>query len=309
MASGKSISTPRIILKWAMVVGAIIAVSTVCFCWSYFMTASRGEPQETNDNSVVHAFFYLFLGIIFLVAGLAGYFAAIMTCHFTFDYTRPVWDSVKSKAFAFNILVITALGLGGGFILSALFAPVLNGLGLHGSQASLMPVLAVLIGIQLIQLWVLIWSPVEKRMIVNRLKAQGFQQLQGAVFVGISNPETKLTKQFAAMEEDMGALWVTPDRLAFRGDVEQFDLTRDQVVQIERKAYGRSNTALAGIEHVILHVQLADGSIRQMRLHVEGVWTLGQKRRAMDALGDAIKDWYGQPASPYTAAVPPQLPQ
>jgi hypothetical protein len=108
----------------------------------------------------------------------------------------------------------------------------------------------------------------------------------------LSNPQSGIAKRFGSIEEDMGALWVAPDRLAFRGDVEQFDLTRDQIAQIERRADKGSTTMLAGIAHVVLHVRLPIGTVRQIRLHVEGLWTMGQKRRAMDTLAEAIDRWY-----------------
>jgi hypothetical protein len=149
--------------------------------------------------------------------------------------------------------------------------------------------------VQLVQLWVLIWSPLEKRIITQRLAALGITpaQLQSAALVGLSNPASGLAKRFAAIEEDMGALWVGPDRLIYRGDNEQFDITREQLVQMERKADNRSTSVLGGIAHIILHVKLADGSVRQIRLHTEGHWTMGQKRKAMDALADAIVRWHG----------------
>jgi hypothetical protein len=153
----------------------------------------------------------------------------------------------------------------------------------------------MIVGVQLVQLWVLIWSPLEKRIITQRLAALGITpaQLQSAALVGLSNPASGLVKRFAAIEEDMGALWVGPDRLIYRGDNEQFDITREQLVQMERKADNRSTSVLGGIAHIILHVKLADGSVRQIRLHTEGHWTMGQKRKAMDALADAIARWHG----------------
>ena len=90
----------------------------------------------------------------------------------------------------------------------------------------------------------------------------------------------------------MGAMWVGPDQIIYWGDGEQFGLAREQIVEIERKADHRSTTMLAGIAHVILHVRLPDGSVRQIRLHVEGLATMGQKRRTMDALAEAINQWY-----------------
>jgi hypothetical protein len=46
------------------------------------------------------------------------------------------------------------------------------------------------------------------------------------------------------------------------------------------------------IAAVILRVRQADGSERQIRLHTEGLWTLSQKRRAMDKLAAAIEQWH-----------------
>jgi hypothetical protein len=295
MEQGKPVSKSRVALTWIMMVGLIFAISTFFFFFGHNSVAP--PPEETGTpaaNPVVHAVVFLFFGIVGLVAGVAGYFIVIGTVCFTFDYSRPVWDTVKVKQFIFNIIVVVAFGSGLGMMVAAVLAPVLTGMGLQGTQADLFPVLAVLIVIQLMQLWVLVWSPVEKRLIVKRLGALGItpEQLQGATLVGLSDPASGITRRFGAIEEDMGALWVAPDRLAFRGDREQFDLTREQIAQVERRADNRSATVLAGIAHVILHVRLPIGTVRQIRLHVEGLWTMGQKRRAMNALAEAIDRWH-----------------
>jgi hypothetical protein len=148
--------------------------------------------------------------------------------------------------------------------------------------------------VQVIFLWVLLWSPLERHIITQRLKALGIAraQLQNATLVGLSNPMRSSFKKFGAVEEDMGALWVGPEQLIYWGDGEQFGLAREQVVEIGRSADAGSTSVLGGISHVILHVRLADGSIRQIRLHTEGIWTMGGKRRAMDALAEAINNWH-----------------
>ena len=273
--------------------GTIIAISTFFFLRAHTATAPEEEAGAPPANSMFHAIFFLVFGIFTLGWGVIMYFILLNTCCFTFDFSRPVWKSVKVKQYIFNIFVLLGLSLGIGFILAAILSPVVAAVGLPPRQATILPVMAAVIGFQLIQLWVPIWSPMEKRMIVKRLGAMGITpaQLQGAMLVGISNPASGMVKRFGSIEEDMGALWAAPDRLAFRGDVEQFDLTRDQIAEIERRADNRSTTVLAGIAHVVLHVRLADGSIRQMRLHVEGQRTLGQKRRAMDELAEAIEHW------------------
>ena len=301
MEPAKTVSKTRIILTWIMMIAMVICITTFFFFLNlHNAPAPQEETGGPQGNPIVHAIFFAFIGILFLVAGLGAYFVLIFTCCLTFNYSKPVWDAVKGKQYLAKIVVTVALALGIGCLASAFLGPLITRFGIPTAQADVAPIVVAAIGFQLALFWVLIWAPVEKRTIMKRLGTMGITpaQIRGATLIGISNPASGMGKRFAAIEEDIGALWVTPDRLAFRGDVEQFDLTRDQIAQIERKADNRSTSVLAGIAHVVLHVWLPDGSIRQMRLHTEGQWTLGQKRRAMDALAEAINGWYAQQAAP-----------
>lgn len=288
----KTVSKSRIILMWLMMVSFIVFMAIFCFWfWSpKRMGVPAPEAGSPVENPIVNAIFYLAAGAFFLVLGLTGYFVVLLTTCFTFNFSSPVWNALKAKKYIANIVVLVGVSVGIGFIVKGFLAPVLG----TGGQTTILPVMIVLIVVNLSQLWILIWNPVERGMILKRLAALGVtpDHLKGAMLVGISNPASGAVKRFGAIEEDMGALWVTPDRLAWRGDVEQFDLTHDLVVQIERKADNRSTSVLAGIAHPILHVRMPDGSIRQMRLHVEGLWTMGQKRKAMDALSNSLESWY-----------------
>jgi hypothetical protein len=277
---------------WLLMVVAIVFFVVIAFWWSH-RPAPAGAPAEEPAGMLVHSVFFLFVGGFFLVAGVLTYLAVIFTGCLTFRYAQPVWDAVKGKKFIANIVVPVLLALGAGFILAAFLAPVLRVLGLDAGMATMLPVMLMVVVIQVAQLWVLIWSPLEKRIILKRLAAQGITpaQLQSAALVGLSNPASGMAKRFAAIEEDVGALWIVPDFLMYRGDREQFDLTREQLAQTERKADNRSTSVLGGIAHVILHVRLPDGSVRQIRLHTEGQWTMGGKRQAMDALAEAIAGW------------------
>src|SRR5215469_4244680 len=118
--------------------------------------------------------------------------------------------------------------------MAAFLAPALEGFGLSIGQADFLPVLIFLFGTHILVMWVHIWAPVRVRMIHKRLAAMGVteEQMRGAILVGLSNPANR-RRRFAAIQEDMGALWITPDRLVFRGDVEQFELVREQIVEIE----------------------------------------------------------------------------
>ena len=64
---------------------------------------------------------------------------------------------------------------------------------------------------------------------------------------------------------------------------------------LERKADAMSVTMLSGTAHNILHVAMPDGSTRQIRLHDEGIWTMGGKRRAADAMAARIQEWHSTP--------------
>jgi hypothetical protein len=182
-----------------------------------------------------------------------------------------------------------ALGLG--FMVSA-------GLGIFlgrtDDSLNVTPVMVTLGIVLVAKLWFLEWGPLEKKAITKRLEAQGITaaQLQAAFLVGLSTPSASMSKRFASIEEDIGALWVGPEQLVYYGDTERFAITRAQILQIERKADTRSTTMLGGIAHVILHVALVDGTERQIRFHTEGVWTMGRKREAMDSLGEAIVRWH-----------------
>lgn len=282
----------RIALTWLMLIGMILF--WVVF-WIWRNHGREPEPASVQEGSrqVVMSILSLFIGGFFLVCGVVVYLVMTFTGGLCFSYTRPVWPGAKVRKYFVNIIATVLLGLGLGFILSAFVSPMLSLAGLDPGVATMVPVMVMVGGIQLLQLWVLIWSPTERRMIVNRLAALGVQrtQLQNAFLVGLSDPASGLAKRFASIEEDMGAMWVGPEQLIYWGDGEQFSIQREQIAQVERKADNRSTTVLAGIQHVILHVRLPDGTVRQMRLHVEGQWTLGGKRRKMDELARAINQW------------------
>jgi hypothetical protein len=98
-------------------------------------------------------------------------------------------------------------------------------------------------------------------------------------------------------------LWITPGTLTYYGDKEQFSISRDQLVQIERRADAGSVTMFLGIAHVILHLRGQNGGERQIRLHTEGIWTMMRKRKAMNDLAERLARWHATPGP-----VPPPIP-
>ena len=293
--TSKPVSKVKVVVMWVVLLGNLVFW---CGLWLWHHRSDGPPPAEGAGEGLVRAIGMIVLGGFFFMAGVAGYLAVVFTDCLTFNFSQPVWAGLRGKLFVANIFVPLLAALGLGFALSVFLSPVLLALGLSSGIASLLPVLGMVAVLQIGQMWIQIWAPVEKRIIRKRLLAQGVvnAQLQTAALVGLSDPTLSSFKKFGGVEDDIGALWVSPDRLVYFGDIEQFTITRDRLVQLERRADAGSATILGGLAHIILHVELPDGSKRQIRLHTEGLLTMGQKRKAMDQLAGAIANWHSSAA-------------
>jgi hypothetical protein len=289
----KSAPKTRVVLTWIAVVAFTFSM---CAFWMWWFGRRPPTSAVESESGIVYSIVMVFFGVLFLGASVAGYLLAVFTSCLTFNFDTPVWRQQKTKIYFANIFIPLGFSLGLGFLLSAFLSPLLRAGGISREFANLGPALGMIFVIQLVQLWILIWGPLEKRIIVKRLLALGVTppQLQGAFMVGLSNPAKSSLKKIGLIEEDIGALWVGPEQLVYWGDCEQFGVLPEQIVQIERKADSGSTSMLGGITHVILHVKQTDGSIRQIRFHNEGLLTMGQKRIAMEQLATAIGRWHSE---------------
>ncbi len=261
---------------------------------------SANRPAPVEAPGLGHSIVMLVLAIMAIGAGIVGYLGAVFTQCLTFDFTRPVWHEIKAKQFLANLLFPTMVMLGVGFFSSAMLTPVAARFNLPGEMAFMAPFFLGFVLMQVLSLFVLVWSPMEKRIIKKRLAALGItpDQMRGGIYVGLSNPAvTSSKKRFFSIEEDVGMLWFTPQQMIYWGDVEQFAISQHDLVQVERKVDAKSTTALSGTAHVVLHIRLSDNSERQIRLHTEAIWTLLGKRRASNDLAARINAWLaGAPA-------------
>ena len=284
------VSKVKMALMWVIFVGLTVG-------WIVFLLSRhRDTPASARPAPDIVQFIISVVTGGFFVAGVGSYFILLFTNCFTFNFQHPVWIGVKGKLYLANIVVLTGIALGLGFGLTPVLSPLLAALGLSGQMAFLVPVMAMVVIFQIVRVFILIWAPLEKRLITRRLQARGITpaQLQTALMVGISNPLRSSFKKLTMVEEDIGALWVGPEQLVYWGDNDQFGITRDQLTQIERKADVGGTSMLGGITHLILHVRLPDGSERQVRFHTEGLWTMSGKGKAMDALEQRIVQWHRQ---------------
>ncbi len=288
----------KILRVWFLVFGSV-------FFWIIFWAViekNRHSGQDALELSRANDGADLLAGLIlrvlaggfFLSAGVVAYVVALLTQCLTFNFTTPVWPTLKTKAWFANLFVLLGVGLGVGFLAAAFLTPVLSARGVSPELSGFLPVIGGVAVVQIMFVWFLMWAPLEKRIIDRRLLAMGLtpMQLQTGTYVGLSNPEVRsVGKRFCAIEEDIGMLWVTPDSLIYYGDGEQMNIPRELLVSVERQVDGRSTTALSGTAHVILGVLLPNGTVRRIRLHTEAVRTMGGKRKAMDQLNAAIEGW------------------
>jgi len=222
----------RIFLLWGALLACIL-IAPVFLLWR-----ASNKPAMGEAPGAVYSIVMLVLAVLALAAGAAGYLAAIYTQCLTFNFSKPVWHEVKVKKYFANIIFPTLVMLGIGFTSSAIFTPMATQMGLPGQMGFMVPFFAAFALSQCVLIWVLVWAPLEKRVIEKRLAALGItpEQLSGGFYTGLSNPEVKgAGKRWYSIEEDMGMLWFTADQMIFWGDTEQFSLTRADIAQVERE--------------------------------------------------------------------------
>lgn len=285
----KPASKLRVALTWLLVVGVIV-FSLVFWAWWFHEPA----PVEPVPATPAGSAFMLIVAAFFICVGLAGYAIVIVSNCFTPNLDQPVWNEIRIKLYIANILVPLFPAMGVGFAAATFLAPMLVDAGLSSEMAHMVPVFGSVALCQIIQLWVFVWAPVERRLIRGRLRSQGMtaDQIDTAILVGTSNPQRSSFSKMTTVEEDIGGLWIGEDQLVYFGDNEQFSLSRDQVLMMEHKSDAGGTTVLGGLLHTILHVKMPNGSQRQIRLHTEGEWTMGHRRKAMEALAEAIARWH-----------------
>jgi hypothetical protein len=288
----KPVSKLKVVLVWALLLGNLIF--WVGF-WAWRRNSSSPLAEREPGLDIARVLFMCVVGGFFFVAGVAGYFIVLATTCFTFDFTRPVFPAYKGKLYLAKIIVPTGVAIGAALVLSVFLEPLLRSFGLSGQVTFLVPLIAAIVLVQVAEFWINLWMPVTRRLIIKRLAARGIApaQLQGAILVGISDPQRSSFKKLTLVEDDIGALWIGADQLIYWGDSDQFSIAPGQILELERRADAGSASMLSATAHVILHVQKTDGGVRQIRFHMEGHWTQGQNRRAMDTLAAAITAWHG----------------
>src|SRR5215831_801348 len=185
--SSKPVSKLRVVLMWAIMLATIFGVATFMIWHNH---RDEGPSRSDGVPDLFRSVFFFIVGGFGLVVGIAAYVITLASDCFTFNFRHPIWPAMRGKIFLVNTFVPVIPALGLGFIISAFLSPVLTSAGLTGSLPGILPVIGTVIIFQIVQLWVMVWSPLERRIITKRLQALGItrEQLQTSFLIGLSDP-------------------------------------------------------------------------------------------------------------------------
>ncbi len=229
-----------------------------------------------------------------LFVAVAGYAVTFLTNCFTFDFSRPFFASFKKKLYLINIVVSLGLSLAVGFFVSVPVTPILVRFNLPEPLPFITPILVSLIGVQLILVWINIWSPLNRAIVRKRATALEIDpiSLGKGTLVGVSDPDKSSFKKLTLVEDDVGVLWIEPAQLVYKGDTEDFELKRDNIISFECKADAGSVASYAGAVYPILRYRNTDGSEQSIRFHAWGSWTLGGLSKSLKLLSLKLESWH-----------------
>jgi hypothetical protein len=257
-----------------------------------FRTGGRIQAPPPITPSPIASAVCLVIGIVIFIIGLGAYGIVIASRCFTFNFNRPIYKALKGKMWFANLLVSLLLQGGFAFMVMPMLLHGLNGL-LPDTLLFPVSLFIPFIVAQIVMIWFTLWAPIETGIIRERLKAHGItpEQFANGRYMGVSDPTRSSFKKLTQVEDDIGMLWLAPDRLIYRGDVQHFDIPHANVLDIERKADAGSTSSYFGGVHVIVRYRDSDGIEKRVRLHPEGDWTMTGKARAQNALAEALEMW------------------
>ncbi len=281
-----------------LLLGLVMLVSfAATFLIVRFLTGPR-QVSEANEAPrgiavIGYAVFIFFVGCFFSIAGAAAYAVILKTRCFTFDFTKPFWNSFKKKLYLMHIVVTVLIGMAAAAFASMVFTPLLTLAGLPFEISAIVPLLGAFVLVQFLTIWINIWQPLEKSVTKKRMTACGISQedIDRGMYTGISDPAKSSLKKMTMVEEDVGMLWLVDEGLVYRGDAGSLRIRREQLIEVERVVDKGSMSAYAGNVHVILRFRTNDGAERRIRLHSEGNWTIGRMAKASDGLAEKLIRW------------------
>ena len=235
------------------------------------------------------------LGLIVLFVAAAVYGIVLWSGCFTLDFRRPFIRTHGRKLWFADVSVKLLLTLG----FTLMTGPTLSILlwqVMAPELAHLTAFFGLFVIAQLFLIWFQIWVPLDRILIVRRMRALGIpaERIATGLPIGTSNLDKKVRRWFrVVVEDDMGMMWFDQDRLVYFGDVCPWSIARDELLAIERAAMKSATSSYFGAVHVILVFRRPDGSEGRLRLHSQCAWTQTARARALDELADRLTSWKG----------------
>lgn len=238
--------------------------------------------------------FLVLLGAAFLVFSASSYLLVVGIRAGVRDFQGPIWRDLKARLFVASVVVYFTGGLGAGLILAGYLTPMLLAQGMAPWAGRLLPVALGLVLLPSLQTWVNPWAPLQRRLLLRRLSAQGLDQnkLRSAVFVGILEPGKPRESVRGGLEREGGGLWIEPNRIVYKGDADAFEFRRDEVIRISRRADSGRTTLPSGILQPSITFRSPGGGEREIQFQSLGCWTTGAARKASSELACRLEAWF-----------------
>ncbi len=294
---GKKLSLGKRLAGFLLIGLVMIASFTVSFSIIHHLAgpeqANKVIEGPENPSIVGYAALMLLAGYFFLGAGILVYVVTLGTKCFTFNFHKSFWNSFKKKLYVMHIIVTLLIVMGAAAFVSMVTTPILTAIGLSWTISFIIPLLGTFVLVQFLTIWVNIWQPLERSMPKRRLAACRVSDadIEKGICIGISDPSKSSFKKLTMVEEDIGMLWLLDNELVYKGDTTCFNISRKQLIEVERAADAGSMSAYGGNVHIILRFQTSDGGQGRIRLHTEGFWTMGSRAKASDSLAEKLICW------------------
>jgi hypothetical protein len=289
--SGRRKKRASALQQVAAFVGIILAIGGGLLIGMFFSGGlGTGEPAEPKEEvfNLGKMFIEIFAGVFFLGAAAVVYGLTVLTQGFTFSYQRPVFSGFKMRLFVINIIVLVGLILGGIFIGGAVLGPVLASVGLPPKIGAVILTFVVFLPTVLIG----IWTPMDRPLVTKRLRVKEVPEraIEKGQLMGLSYPKKSTLTKFSSTLDDVGMLWILKSRIIYRGDNDEFEIRREDLVDVERKTDRASPATVGGGVPIILTFR-QKGEERKIRLLPQGTWTVWGLARALDDLAEKIDQW------------------
>jgi hypothetical protein len=284
-------------LGWLALCASILVGPAVFLLLSHGAEPPPGAPPTGPEAAACSSVVLLVLGGFFLVAGVFAYVFVALTHGLVLHFQkRPVWPRLKRRTWFANIAVTSSLLLGVGFVMGAVFTPLLTVAGLSPPLAFMVPVLGSCLLLQLASPAVHLWGPVERRALVKSMQAAGERgPWAPSSLFGVSDPGKSVIRKMFNIHDDVGALSIAGESLTFTGERGATSVLRS-TARVSRESDAGSTVALFGISHVVLRFTDAAGAPRGLRFHPIGEVFIWRYKRRLDLLEQQLRAWLGPAA-------------